>query len=130
MLLIIPTIQKIVRTAATGPANRNAGPPSGLAMKSIVIPAATAAAARTTWPSSCQRARRSRRSSIAPSAAAAAPPIRRADTSDGDSEIGTLIAFVRSLMTRNATATDRNAAEMASPPLLGIGTTLTRRSSG
>ena len=35
MLLIIPTIQKIVRTAATGPANRNAGPPSGLAMKSI-----------------------------------------------------------------------------------------------
>ena len=72
-----------------------------------------------------QRARRSRRSSIALSAAAAAPPIRSVDTSDGDSEIGTLIAFVRSLITRNATDTNRNAAEIASPPLLGIGTTLT-----
>ena len=45
MLLIIPTIQKIVSPAATGPTvNRIGGPPNGLAMKSMVIPRATATA--------------------------------------------------------------------------------------
>ena len=53
MLLIIPTIQKIVSAAATGPAvNWIVPPPSGLAMKSMLIPSATAPQASATWPSS------------------------------------------------------------------------------
>ena len=43
MLLIIPTTQKIVRPAATAASKRTTPGPNGLAMKSIVTPAATAA---------------------------------------------------------------------------------------
>ncbi len=70
MLLIIPTIQKIVSPAAIGPTDekRIGAPPSGLAMKSMVIPSATAKQASAIWPSSWTRARRSNRSSMAPSA--------------------------------------------------------------
>ena len=54
MLLIIPTIQKIVSPAAIGPTEekRIEAPPNGLAMKSIVIPSATAKQASAIWPSS------------------------------------------------------------------------------
>ena len=51
MLLIIPTIQKIVRPAATSPSKRMMSAPNGLATKVIVTPRKTARQATATWPS-------------------------------------------------------------------------------
>ena len=82
MLLIIPTIQKTVSPAAIGPAgNGIVPPPNGLAMKSMLIPSATAAGQRD-LAEQLERARRSNRSSMAPRPAATAPPSSSAATSD------------------------------------------------
>ena len=60
MLLIIPAIHRIVTTTPTMPSNGTTRDPNGFAMKSTVIPLATAIRARPTWPRNCQRARRSK----------------------------------------------------------------------
>ena len=132
MLLIIPTIQKIVSPAAIGPTDekRIGAPPSGLAMKSMVIPRATAKQASAIWPSSWTRARRSNRSSIAPSPAATAPPSSNAATSDGAKAAGTGTKCALWLTSRKRPATSRNAAQIARPPPRGTGIVLTRRASG
>ena len=102
MLLIIPTIQKIVSPAATGPVKRKSGP-NGFAMKSMEIPRATATPASAIWPISWYRARRSNRSSIAPRPAATAPPSSRAATSD--------VSRLNGIGTRSAAwLTSRNSA--------------------
>ena len=104
MLLIIPTIQKMVSPAATGPVKRKSGP-NGFVMKVIDTPRATAAPARAIWPISWYRARRSNRSSIAPRPAATAPPSSRATTSDVSKLNGIGTRSAAWLMSRNSAAT-------------------------
>ena len=135
MLLIIPTIQKIVNPAANAPLKVMTSPPNGLAMNVMLIPSATAKTPRPIWPASCQRARRSRKSSIAPSAAAAAPPTSSAvswlvtvEPSGSSSRNGR--SQPRSWVAMKASATAMKAVATAIPPPRGIGTVLTRRASG
>ncbi len=130
MLLIIPTIQKIVKAAAMAPSKRMTGPPNGLAMNPIEIPSATAKTPSAICPRNCHRARRSSRSSIAPSAAAAAPPTISAATAWSSRLNGTGRRPVAMLTLRLTAATTMKAAATASPPPRGIGDVLTRRASG
>ena len=129
MLLIIPTIQKIVKPAANGPPKKMTPGPNGSLMKSMTMPAAIANTARPIWPTSCQRARRSKKSSRAPERGR-----RGAAGQERGQFVGRDRHAARSasawLTSRKTALVSRNPAAIASPPARGIGTVLTRRSSG
>ena len=105
MLLIIPTIQKIVNPMAIGGAKRDDPGPERVVDDVDLDAEGDRPAASAIWPRNCQRARRSNRSSSAPSAAATAPPSSSAATPSGCSDGGTAIRSANSLTIRNPPAT-------------------------